>query len=176
MFINHSGNIPAGTPELTRLILKRSTAALMLLANPKYTPVKTIDWLVHSSNHTGFEICPTMPIYDNAQEPLSDANIRYTMIVMSRLNYPQEYVSLIDHTYVPSIPVTILNTVITTDGDLRGWLTRVQQLFFPYFADILKCLVQADPFNDPNTQRRYREARQDDHTNPRREQCKTVVA
>jgi hypothetical protein len=68
VFLNHTGRIAIGTPEVTKAILARSAAVQKLVASTNYVPDNTIAWLVHSDNFQGHQnrFAPLPQLTDSA--------------------------------------------------------------------------------------------------------------
>jgi hypothetical protein len=165
VFLNHTGKIPIGTPEVTKAILARSAAAQKLVSNSTYLPNKTIAWLVHSENVSGHanQYAPLPPLTDPNQP---EEFVQHEMLSYMKLSYPQQYIAYTNHDDLPKLQPTTLDVRIPTNGDLKGWLNNIQTHFLPYFSGILKSLVQADPLHDANTQTKFGEIKREYTKNP----------
>jgi hypothetical protein len=98
VFINHTGRIAIGTPEVTKAILARSAAAQKLVANSNYIPDNTIAWLVHSDKvHSHNNQFATLPSLTDPEHP--EEFVQHDMLSHMKLSYPQQHVSCINHNY-----------------------------------------------------------------------------
>ena len=165
VFLNHTGRIAIGTPDVTKAILAKSAAAQKLVPNSTYLPDKTIAWLVHSENKDGHEkVLASLPTLTDPNNP--EEFVHHDMLSYMKLSYPQQYNAYINHDHLPKLTPSTLDVRIPTGGDLKGWLNKIQTHFLPYFSGILKALVQADPLNDENTQTKFVEIKREYIKNP----------
>jgi hypothetical protein len=165
VFPNHTGRIAIGTPEVTKAILAKSVAVQKLVANSNYLPDNTIAWLVHSDNINGHSNqFAKLPDLTDPEHP--EEFVQHDMLSYIKLSYPQQYASYINHDHLPKLQPQTLDVKIPTNGDLKGWLNTIHNHFLPYFSEILKSLIQADPLNHTNTQTKFSEIKREYLKNP----------
>ena len=106
-------------------------------------------------NHAGFELfVPITPPYEQDGHTVYD--IRQTMVDVLCINYPHTCATTTYLKHIPVIRDADNKHTILTGGNLRQWLSDIQNRYAHSFPNVLKCLKQVDPINDPNTQKIFK--------------------